>query len=406
MMSVNVILPKKGIWAVLIYGLMFSFLIYATIVREKYNKKFFYIYFYIIFLFLLILLQSSDYQYSFTNFIKYTAGLLCLPLGFNILSSLEKFRDFQRTGIYLVLLYLINVLLANIFHWGDFYGYDVEGGLEIGNVFADGLYLNVYIITSLFLLLVLFPSKKQKYTLLPLLAICAIIVIINMKRMVILVLAVGLIPYFFLYYLNNGFKTKLASMQLRYITQFLVLALIVLPLFYPYIQRSIEKREKTFERAREDISQEGRILEFKYISKEILQSDNISTLLFGKETFNLVGTYAGGIFGNRQIHDDYSKLLNGTGVAGVLFWLFIHLHLITWMIRLKKSAYAKTDQLASILFPLYFSFLIIFGLSMMSGAIGMVISTSFFYASLGGMLRYFYNRGISFKQYRNEVSNQ
>lgn len=403
MMSVNVIIPNKGIGAVLINGLLFSFLIFATIVSGKYNKKFKYIYFYIIFLFLLVLLQSSNHQYSFTNLIKYSMGLLCLPLGFNILSSQEKFRDFQRTGIYLLLLYLINVLFANIFHWGDFYGYEIENGLEIGNVFSDGLYLNVYVITSIFLLIVLYPLKKHKYTLLLVLAICAILIIVNMKRMVILLLLVGLISYIFFHYFNNGFKSKLSLMQFKYLTLFLILALIVLPMFYPYIQRSFETREKKFEKSREDIMQEGRMLEFKYISEEIVQFDDISTFLFGKETFNLVGTYGGGLFGNRPIHGDYSKLLHGTGVAGVLFWLCIHLHLIIWIVRLKKSVYTKTDALASIIFPLYFSFIIIYCLSMMSGVMGCVISSSFFYASLGGMLRYFFNKRIFFLQCKDNI---
>ena len=147
----------------------------------------------------------------------------------------------------------------------------------------------------------------------------------------------------------------------------------------------MEARQNTFERAREDITGEGRIAEFIYITDEILRSDKTLTLLFGKETFNLVGTYANGRFGPRQIHGDYSILLNGTGVMGCLVWVLIHLYLILKIISLKRNSHK--NGISTVLYSIYLSSFLVYCISMGSGVFDLVISSSFFYASLGGGLR-------------------
>lgn len=404
-MSVNVIFPKGGIAAIFVNGLILFFLVYASVVRNRYNNKFTIIYFYILLQLMLIILQSSNLIYSVTNLIKYSIGLLCLPLGFNILSSVKKLKNFQKTGLVFLILYLVNIVLANIFHFGDYYGYKIENGLEIGNVFTDGLYANVYVITSIFFLLLLFPTHKKM--ILSITAICAVLVIVNMKRTAILVLLVGPVMYLFFYFAVNGkIKSRLASMHLKYMILFMTFALLVLPFFYNEIQMRLDAREKHFQESAEDITNEGRIAEFIYIYDEILYSDNFLTLLFGKETLNYVGTYANGIFGNRQIHGDYSKILHGTGILGVLVWGAIHLFLIVWIVRLKNSIPCKTGIMSSILYPLYFSFFIIYLLSMMSGVRECVLPSSYFYTSVGGILRYFYNRKWYTKNFINENINR
>lgn len=400
-MSVNVFIPKGSIFGVILNIVMIAFLLYAIIIKGKYHKEFAGIYLYVLLLSLLILIQSSDYLYSFRNFARYLFGLLCLPVGFNILSSLKKFRDFQKTGIVIMILYIVNIIIVNLFNLGSTSGYGGDG-LEIGNLFSDALYANIYVITSIFLLLLLFPDKKRVILILS--AICAILVVVNMKRTTILVLAVGLVLYLFLYFVNNRFKSRLTLMHKKYLSWLFVLALIVTPFFYGYIQINLALRQNSFENAREDITQEGRVAEFIYISDDILNSNNLLTILFGQETFNLVGTYAGGRFGDRQIHGDYSALLNGAGVIGVLMWLLIHIYLVIWMIRLRRSAHCRDGAVASILYPLYFSFLIIYVVSMVSGVFGASISSAYFYTSLGGMLRYFYNRSqyVNFRRNSNE----
>lgn len=391
-MSVDIIIPKKSILGIVLNAAILLFFIYVIVSKCLNNdKKFLIIYLYIIYCFILILLQSTDIVYSLTYFAKYTIGLLCLPIGFNLLSSLKKLRMFQLTGIICMLLYVLNIVLANVFNWKNSKGYTDEG-LDVGNLFSDALYLNVYVIVSVFFLIVLFPEKKK--WILTLCAICAILIVVNMKRTVIGVLAIGLIIYLLFYYNRNRLSTKLSLMHIRILSIFIGLSIIVLPFFYNYIEINLAARKSSFERASEDIMNEGRMAEFAFISNEILNSDKAKTLLFGEETFNLVGTYANGRFGDRQIHGDYSILLKGLGAIGLIFWFSILIYLTMLMLNLKNAIRHEDGIIGSILYPLYFSFIIIYCISMGSGVIACVFSSSYLFASLGGMLRYFYNRNI------------
>lgn len=385
-MSVDVFLPKGSSWGVILNIFWLLFLVYASIVKIRMTRKFGYIYFYIAFLVILICIQSSDYFYSFKFLGKYAIGLLCLPLGFSILSSVRKFREFQRTGIICMLLFLINIFFANVFDWGGS-GY-AEQGLEMGNLFSDAMYQVVYSIISIFLLIILFPSRRRFIFILS--AICGIVVVVSMKRTAMFTLFVGMLSYQFFCFIYGKSLKRLFRFHLKYLTNFFLLILLFSPFFLSYFFINLEARQNTFERAREDITGEGRIAEFIYITDEILRSDKTLTLLFGKETFNLVGTYANGRFGPRQIHGDYSILLNGTGVMGCLVWFLIHLYLILKIISLKRNSHK--NGISTVLYSIYLSSFLVYCISMGSGVFDLVISSSFFYASLGGGLRYFVSK--------------
>lgn len=390
LMSVEVIIPKKSVIGIVLNILIFIFIIYLNLYNIKNCRKFIIVYLYLLFCLILILSQSSDLIYSLTNYIKYSIGLLCLPVGFGIFSSLHKLKQFQVTGLTCLALYSVNIMFANLFHWGNTKGAYSEDGLEVGNLFSDALYLNVYVIVSIFFLIILFQQRKT--IVIVLCSLCSLLIIVNMKRTVIGVLFVGLILYLIFYYIKSGINTRLSVVHSKIIGIFLGLCIIILPFFYTYIEINFEARQNSFENASEDIMNEGRMAELVFIAEDILDSEKITTLLFGKETFNLVGTYAGGKFGTRQIHGDYSILLNGIGVIGLILWFSIILFLLTWMLKLKEKFNHKDGIIASVLFPLYFTFIILYCISMGSGVLICVLSSSYFYASIGGMLRYFYNR--------------
>ncbi len=174
---------------------------------------------------------------------------------------------------------------------------------------------------------------------------------------------------------------------------FVVLLLCVSPFFFNYFIRNLEKREAHFEKTG-GLENEGRIVEFQIIVDEVFNSPNVKTVLLGRETFNLVGTYAGGMFGRRMIHNDYAKLINGTGLLGMCFWIFIFGYLCFYMFRLSKSINFRRDIFSLYLFALFYTYLIVFLVSMVSGAIQLVLSPSFFFTFIGAVLRLFYNKKL------------
>lgn len=389
-MSLKTLIPQGGMISAVINLLMLFFVVYATIIRNKYNSKFIGIYVYLAFIAVLIIIQSSDYQFSLTNFIKYSLSVLCLPIGFNVFSSLSKFRNFQKTGLIILVLYIVNIILANLLNWGSSLGYGAEGALQIGNVFTDGLYANVYIITSVFLILLLYPKKQ--YYILALCAVCALLIVANMKRMSIYALAVGLIVYLVHQVYTFGVKTMIFRFQKKYIIRLILVSLLALPFIINSIAINYNQRQSTFEKAHEDITQEGRMQELIYITDDIIGSNNPLKTLFGKETFNTVGTYANGRFGIRPIHGDFSVLINGTGIIGTVATLIMYLYLVYWIFEMRRKVRLKETPYSMVLFSLFFAFLTIRPLTMSTGAMFNVISSCYFFASIGGILRYFYNR--------------
>ncbi len=70
MLSMDIFIPKKTIFSIVFNAVALLFLVYITVARGIYNKKFIFVYLYIIFLVLLVIIQSSDYLYSFANLVK------------------------------------------------------------------------------------------------------------------------------------------------------------------------------------------------------------------------------------------------------------------------------------------------------------------------------------------------
>lgn len=392
MMSLKTIIPAGGIVTVIVNGIIVLFLFLATIVRNRYNYQFIYLYSYIIFLFLLVILQSSNHSASFINLTKYLISLLSLPVGFNVFSSVAKFKEFQKTGLILLFLFILNIIFANLFNWGSSLGYGSEGALQTGNIFTDGLYVVVFTLTSLFLGLRIFPNNRK--ILLSLYVIGALLIFAIMKRMAIIGLLLSLFTYLFHFNFKNGITNTISIYQNKYLGYFLLLSLILLPFFYSYIINNYNQRELYFKKASDNIASETRVQELIAIKEDIFHSSNNLKFLFGKETFNLVGTYANGAYGDRPIHSDISVFLNGTGVVGLMFTLYIYLYTLFKLMYIKKKVQLRETPISAMLFSLAVSFFAFRVFTLFSGASFSVISSSYFFASIGGIMRYFYNRSL------------
>ena len=105
-----------------------------------------------------------------------------------------RLREFSKTIIILLCLYIVNIILANIFNWGDYYGYHNDT-FQIGNLFADALYTNAYGIVLSFVLIYFFPKYKRQ--LIVLFVLLFVLILVNMKRTVIFSVCVGFFSMFF-----------------------------------------------------------------------------------------------------------------------------------------------------------------------------------------------------------------
>ncbi|MBO7523055.1 MAG: hypothetical protein J6T30_04305, partial [Bacteroidales bacterium] len=230
LMCVGVIIPKGTTFGELFNGVLFIFILYMAFVRCL-NKRFLFFYLYFLFLVALVLINSSDYMYSLSNLIKYSIQFLCLPIGYSVISSMDKYRELLKTGLICMALYIFNLIVVNLFNLGSTSGYG--GTMQIGNLFSDALYLNVYMIVSLFLLLKVFPNKRTIILLLT--SICAVLVFVNMKRVVILDLILGFFVFSVLYLRFSKAKVSVVSKYAKYV----ILSLLLLGVFVYFFSDQI-----------------------------------------------------------------------------------------------------------------------------------------------------------------------
>ena len=288
--------------------------------------------------------------------------------------------------VIIVHIYIVYIIMANFFHFGGGYGKeDLE--FETGNLFAEALFSNVYILTMI-PFFIRYNTHKA-YSLL-VMSITALLIIVNMKRTPI---ACGVVSVMIvvstLYYLNIKYgvlKSDISSK--KYVVAFLLLFGCAFLYFQDTIEMQIENREKRFQSG--GMEKEGRVKELLYIYEENVENGDVLKLLFGKETFNIVGTYANGKFGNRQIHEDYGMLLHSTGIVGLIWYLGIQIFLLILPYRRRYHVLFTHNQENRMLLAIYTSLIIIHFISMTSGVIRMSFSEMIYYMTLGLILRVFY----------------
>ena len=152
--------------------------------------------------------------------------------------------------------------------------------------------------------------------------------------------------------------------------------------------------------------EEGRYQETFYVIDEIIYSNKLERLLFGKEIFNSPGNYANGKYGRRMIHSDYNAILHGSGVIGMFLYLFWQIALYLFFIKIKFFAKANfNDQgLFDILNVLFVNFLLAGLIIAISGGLNAVLFNSIRVVILGAVLRILYNAAKKYLENKKKQS--
>lgn len=385
----GIIIPKGSLVTIGFNGLVFLYCC-AYIVRcTSLWKKFGFLYLYLIFLFVMALLTSSDFFHSLRMWMKYSISIMCLSIGFDIFDNDESIHRLWNALKIFFFLFVANFTVANIYHLGGSrYGTEAMGA-ETGNLFDEALYTNIAVI-------IIMPYMLHKYkqqntlVLIMLTALISIITILLMKRTVIICLFVAILCFPILW---QYLKMRYGKLTIYFPTRLILLGLVFICCFLFVFQDSIGQqynaRTKRFDMG---LKQEGRTQELEIISKDIMSNKDFKTFLLGQETFNTVGTYAKGKFGNRMIHENYGIFLNGTGIIGTIIYIYIHMYLLFIFFRYIKNVNFN-DISAYLLYIAYLSLWLTFVLASFSGTVWLIFYPSIHYMISGMILRYFYERG-------------
>lgn len=349
--------------------------------NRKYSFRFKWIYIYLGLIFVLILF-SSKFEYSLRAYLSTYISIMVLPLSFNVIDSVEKFRKLMGFIFSLTIIYLLNILVSTYLHLG---GTSYSGEIfDVGNIFTEGLNSMAYIIISAPLIIHFYP--KRRILIFLILILVFVIVLVQLKRISLVAMGVGVLVNMFLY--DNK------KIVFRYVFITIFGFMLVFPFFIGLFEKQLIARERNLKI--ENLDEEGRYQETFFVVNETANSGNPLIFLFGKELFNSPGNYANGAFGMRQLHNDYMVLLHGSGFVGLIFYISWHIGLLSFFIKYKRKIWneRKKDQLFVLMRIIFISFFIVHFVISLSGGVNSLVFNTLKYAVLGSILRMFYNEYI------------
>ena len=253
--------------------------------------------------------------------LKISLSFFMIPIGIQL--GLIKQNALIKPIILLILLLLFNYLLSQIFKLGVSI-YD-EDSFYTGGATAAA---PVIIATGLLVIFNAFNKKTLPYNNIIIATIVAasiFVILLSVKRGAILSLFVALIIYLM-------FSGKKLTTLIRIVFIGMILLVIL-----NYNSDVLEKRIEARSTERNELQNEGRYRETFFVIDE-LKNYSLLNILFGKEAFNS-GVVMKKYFGReRRLHVDYNILLNGTGIFGLLAYLYL-IFLIA-----KKTVYLNKKQ--------------------------------------------------------------
>jgi len=281
---------------------------------------------------------------SFYIFNKFAISSLMFVIGFYFITSPIKFLFLQRAFLISVISIIIYFAVSNILGVGKqsyrddsvFFG---EGGVNITKsivIFIIGIPLYLR-----------FETKNQYKTIaLIALLIGIITVLLGMKRSAILAMSFG----FFFYTFLTPYKTRL----IRNVPLILLVLFLASPYYVPIIEKRFEARRgrvsMTVNQLKENES-EGRLLEIQYTIEQTFES--IDRVFFGFNVF-MKKDFQGR---KRMLHVDYTNMLGGAGLIGLVLFIGVYVKIIQRQLfyktvlrnnLLSKEIFATTASLVAV----------------------------------------------------------
>jgi hypothetical protein len=264
------------------------------------------------------MLASNLMESVFDGFFKIAISMLMLPIGFK---AAQFDKNTMIKGVYwMVIILLINYVFSQFFKLGvSVYSED--------SFYKGGATASAPIILSMSILIFFsaFNSNQLPYSKLFTILLSSItifIIILSVKRGAIFGLAAGFAVYFV-------FTSKKINSSFR----LLLIAVGFIAIFSEYSD-VIQKRVDARSTEKNEIQNENRYREVFYMLEE-MEKLSIPQILFGYEPFNSSKIMAKYFGRPRQLHVDYTILLFGTGIFGLLIYLGLFLNIFGFAQKLK-----------------------------------------------------------------------
>lgn len=328
---------------------------------------------------ILLLPMSSNVFYSFNVFLKTNLTLYLFLIAHRLGFEKVKFYKIGNGTVLILVLFIVNTIINTYFGIGVVvYGKDDSGyDFSTGSVYGSTLTVISY---CLLIIPVIKNHINLKGIYLSIMGVISVIFLaLSMRRTTIILLVAGFLIYLFIL---NRYFTKTFF--------YIILMILIIIGSFPYYQdtllKGIEARSSRFEEGA--LENEARWLETIAVYSDILSFRDVKYSLLGKEIWNSPGNYGDiKIFGDRQIHVDYTNIINGMGIIGLAVYLLIFIQMLYCFIRYYIRIKHKTKELRFIA-ACFIVFLVTISLNSLSGQMYAITHRAFALVTLGLILGY------------------
>lgn len=394
----GLLFPAKSLLSILIPTVFVIYSLWINVNYNKYYKNTMSMYIFMLYI-LVLMFFSSELLYSLKNVLKFFLSFLYFGVAVVFVKNYDDLFRLFKAMMTLGFLFIVNILISNLFNLGGgAYGNYETSYLQTGSVYSEGLNAMGYYLVMLPAIIQLYPFRRKKNirTIIISSVIILIFLILILKRGSLLAVVVG----YFVLLIFSEIKQK------NQIIKIIVFSSILLTVTYPIYKNMLMDRIKVREaRFRLDSYEtEGRFTENELVIEDIFYSGNISWLLFGHEVLNSSYNYGGGIYGERQLHNDYAQILSGSGIIGMSLYLLLNISILNYFLKLRRrlirlGLYTKREKTLNMLFWTYF--IVYFALGV-SGSIGSLLYAPIRFIILGSIIGLFNSIPI---QHKMRISN-
>lgn len=315
--------------------LLGSFFLWFFLLKPvHYTRSAKFILLFIIYLFVLSFL-SSDPGLTFSLFFKVVLSSILFIAAYHYTKSLNIFFKINEMMILSLMIFILSALYGLLFGYGIGYSTDILLGSKGPNIAKT--------ISTLLLIYPLvqsinFPyySGRKKRLIQALFIVGLLIVFISMKRTSILVVLIGYLIYFLL----NKSKGK----TIKALIGILLFLIISSPLYFNYLESAFLFRADRAFVGEGDYTEEGRYMEYELVYKTF-ESGTIKHKLIGSELFNDIHFFKT----ERMLHMDYTSILNGAGIIGLLLFVLIPVFVIFDIKRFLAYSHIKLLPYSNVL---------------------------------------------------------
>lgn len=326
---------------------------------------------------LLLVLFSSEMFYSFKGYMQVFISMMTFVIGFIYFDNISKLHKLNKTLLYVLAFTVGFTAVGYIFGIGNTLEYTYKIDPEaIGLLRSFGLYSAAVTIGILPLVLISFQDSIWRWLLLSLAVVAYIFILLNVRRTAISIPIIGLLT--FAWFIPN--KSKVITG--------VIIAFAILILLFPFYGDKFMSRYMVREeqgRFDEDFYEtESRYLENISLFTAVFSFQDPVKSLFGSKI------YASGRDEEerkRMYHSDSASLLDGTGIVGVLIYVYFLYRLFKFGTFFKNTTSPHYQLYKST----YYSLLFILLFASLGGSLMNVTLRSLLFLFMGALLSLMYH---------------